>query len=175
MRASRIEGVGGGSKGMTIGSGRPASTKKGSSKKAVKTAIKNAKKAKPLAEPKSAVKVKSPAKTKGNPYDNTKSLEGLFSSVSRGGEGSLGGKSKTARTFMSKNPSASGKASRPAATPANPDFKPRVKIDTNPLKTSGFSNLKRKIAALDTPANRARAMARAKALKAANAGSKKKK
>lgn len=55
--ANRGEGLGGGSRGMTLGSGRAASAKKGSSKKAVKTAIKNAKKAKPLAEPKSAVKV----------------------------------------------------------------------------------------------------------------------
>lgn len=61
MRASRIEGVGGG-KGMSFGSGRSASSAKGSSKKPVKQALKNAKKAKPLAEPKSAVKVKTAAK-----------------------------------------------------------------------------------------------------------------
>lgn len=54
MRTDRPETAGG---GMRIGSGRSASSSRGSSKAVVKKAIKTAKKAKPLAEPKSAVKV----------------------------------------------------------------------------------------------------------------------
>lgn len=46
--------------------------------------------------------------------------------------------------------------------------KARIKIDTNPMKTSGFSNLRRKMDAMDTPANRAKAKANARGLKAAN-------
>ena len=109
MRASRIEGVGG---GMGLGSNRAASAKKGSSKPAVKKAIKNAKKAKPLAEPKSAVKVKPPAKTKPAPPNMAKAEEQLYSTMSRGGSGSLV-KKRIPRIFNSKNESASGKASRP--------------------------------------------------------------
>lgn len=54
MRTDRPETAGG---GMRIGSGRGASSARGASKKVVKAALKTAKKAKPLAEPKSAVKV----------------------------------------------------------------------------------------------------------------------
>lgn len=46
--------------------------------------------------------------------------------------------------------------------------KARIKIDTNPFKTSGFANLRRKMDNMDTPANRAKAQATARALKAAN-------
>lgn len=45
---------------------------KDSAKKAVKKAVKTTKKTKPLAEPKSTVKVKPAAKTKGNPADVNK-------------------------------------------------------------------------------------------------------
>jgi hypothetical protein len=54
---------------MRIGSGRGPSSAKGSSKKVVKAALKNAKKSKPLAEPKSAVRVKPAAKQKPNKPD----------------------------------------------------------------------------------------------------------
>ncbi len=54
---------------MRIGSGRAASSARGASKKVVKKALKTAKKSKPLAEPKSAVRVKPAAKQKPNKPD----------------------------------------------------------------------------------------------------------
>jgi hypothetical protein len=85
--ASRGEGgVGGGSRGMTLGSGRAATPKKSSSKKPVKQALKNAKKAKPLAEPKSAVKVKPAAKQKPNKPNAAKTTFKNDSSRNRASE-----------------------------------------------------------------------------------------
>lgn len=141
MRASRIEGVGGGS--MGLGSSRAASSARGSSKPAVKKALKNAKKTKPLAEPKSAVKVKY----------NKQAMEKAI-----------------LKERMPVGQSEGAKRARDIESRMNNGIK---KIDTNPFKTTGFSNLKRKVASMDTPVNRARAKAKAKALKAANAGSKK--
>ena len=124
MRSDRIESIGGGGRGtgMRIGSGRAASSARGSSKAAVKSALKNAKKTKPLAEPKSAVRVKPPAKTKGAPDNPAKAKEKEIRSVMRSWNPITGledggpvtaGKSRLVRVAKSKNPSASGKASRP--------------------------------------------------------------
>lgn len=78
---------------------------KDSAKKAVKKAVKTAKKSKSLAEPKSAIKVKLPAKTKGNPPDISKAGSKMIESVARAGgpKGPLG-KARDARVFNSKNP-----------------------------------------------------------------------
>jgi hypothetical protein len=102
MRSDRIESIGGGGRG--IGGVRGAS-----GRGAVKPTLKGR-----LAEPKSAVKVKSPAKTKPAPPNETKALEKLYSTVSRG---TGPGNKRTSRIFNSKNPSASGKASRPVVAP----------------------------------------------------------
>ena len=56
-----------------------------------------------LKTPKSNVKVKPAAKPRGNPPNNIKAMEGLFSSASRGGVG-IGplGKAKDVRVANSK-------------------------------------------------------------------------
>lgn len=110
-------GIGGGSRGMTIGSGRAASSPRGSSKKPVKQALKNAKKAKPLTEPKSAVKVKPAAKPVGKSlnvsqykYEAGKSIErasNKFLKPEPGTRKQNVGKAKSFRKFMSKNPNVS--------------------------------------------------------------------
>ena len=138
-----------------------------------KAAVKAAAKRKPLANPKSAVRVKPAAKQVGNPRNDVKAWESVLSSASRGGAGSNLGKIKEARKMMSKNPVASGKASRPVASPSNPDFRSRVKINTDPSKPKGiFGSLKKKAAAANTRANRAKAKANSRGLKAANKKSK---
>ena len=109
---------------------------KDTAKKSVKKAIKTAKKSKPLAEPKSAVRVKPAAKQIGNPYNYTKSWEQVLSSVSRGGVGSTTGKARDARVLMSSKAVSSKKPSRPVVSPSNPDFRPRVKINSAPKKTT---------------------------------------
>ena len=92
--------------------------KSAATKKLVKQIAKN----KPLANPKSAVKVKLPAKTKGASYNAVKGTEKYTSSQRRSWgpetgyeEGPLSpGKLRDVRIRKSKNPSASGKASAPS-------------------------------------------------------------
>jgi hypothetical protein len=69
---------------------------------ATKKLVKETAKRKPLATPKSGVKVKSAAKQVGNPPNNTKAWESVLSSASRGGVGRTMGKNKDARVFNSK-------------------------------------------------------------------------
>ena len=75
--------------------------------RAVKKVIKPASKTKKvtkLAEPKSNVRVKPAAKQVGNPPNQSKALEEMISSVSRGSirQGGPAGKAKTTRKFNSK-------------------------------------------------------------------------
>ena len=123
-----------------------------------------------------SVKVKPAAKPVGNPPNPSKSTEEMISSVSRGGigRGSLG-KAKTARKFST--PAGRGKmdARQPSRTP-DPDARSvgplsyrQIKINTDPTKPKGiFGPLKNKAAAANTPANRAKAQANTRGLKAAN-------
>jgi hypothetical protein len=117
---------------------------KDSAKKAVKKAVKTTSKSKPLAEPKSAVKVKPPAKTKPAPQNrakmNSKSDSSFYRSMDEMGNFEDGpiavGKARDMRIINAKKQSASGRASRPATSPANPDFRPRVKINSAPKKSA---------------------------------------
>ena len=137
----------------------------------VKAAVKaTSKKAtKPLANPKSGVKVKTAAKQIGNPPNLTKSSEEMYSSASRGGvgKGPLG-KSKTARKFNTDAARGKMDVRKPERMPDEP-ARATVKINTDPTKPKGvFGPLKKKAAAANTPANRAKAANNARALKAAN-------
>ena len=117
---------------------------KDAAKKAVKKTVKTASKSKSLAEPKSAVKVKPPAKTKPAPINTAKMSDKTYKSMGRYENKQYDarfpepqydvGKARDMRIYNSKNPSASGKASRPAESPANPDFRYRVKINSAPKK-----------------------------------------
>jgi hypothetical protein len=104
-------------------------------KAATKKLVQEAAKRKPLATPKSNVKVKPAAKQVGNPPNSAKTLEGVASSHYRTWNPFTGieegvrsaGKSQAARVAGSKKPTASGNASKkpapartPARTPANP-------------------------------------------------------
>jgi hypothetical protein len=83
-----------------------------------------------LAEPKSGVKVKPPAKTKPAPQNSEKIFRQNVSSWQRGqnspsankpkfatDENTFTSKARQGRIINSKNPSASGKASRPVVAP----------------------------------------------------------
>lgn len=188
MRASRIEGIAG---GMGLGSNRAASSARGSSKPAVKKALKAAKKAKPLAEPKSAVKV-LPRKTapksglegrgaKLTPKEKAQrasdlsfgKMEKRFDTLTEMRSTGLVSSRKglVAARGAGKNNQRKADAIEREANKVNiyeKIKKPAIKIDTNPLKTTGFSNLKRKVASMNTPVNRAKAKVTARALKAAN-------
>jgi hypothetical protein len=86
-----------------------------------------------LAEPTSGVRVKPPARTVGAPSNETKDLEKLYSTVSRGAGP---GNKRMGRVATSNNPTASGKASAPVESPkgSNPNtvkinssnFQPRI-------------------------------------------------
>jgi hypothetical protein len=158
-----------------IGAGVKAAAKAAGAKPSLKAA----QKAKPLANPKSGVRVKPAAKTKPAPINTAKMSEKTYKSMGRYENKQYDarfpepqydvGKTRDMRIYNSKNPSASSKASRPVQSPANPDFRPRVKINTDPTKPKGiFGPLKKKAAAANTPANRAKAANNARALKAAN-------
>jgi hypothetical protein len=90
--------------------------------KSKKPSLKAAQKAKPLANPKSAVKIKPPAKTRGASYNTAKGTERYVSSQRRSWGPETGyeegplfpGKLKDVRVRKSKNQSASGKASAPS-------------------------------------------------------------
>ena len=84
---------------------KSAAMKKAADKKAFKEIAKK----KPLATPKSAVRVKPPAKTVGNPPNNIKAWESVLSSASRGGVGRTMGKTKDARVANSKKPTGKSK------------------------------------------------------------------
>jgi len=153
---------------------------------------------KPLVNSKSAVKVKPAAKQKPNKPNETKMVYKINDSGGRaynkaikeydsmpeaGRFGSAAERQAMGIEIMSKAPvgrkvSITGKKlnqaeARKATTPknintANP-FANRVKINTDPTKPKGvFSPLKKKAAAANTPANRAKAKANARGLKAAN-------
>ena len=136
MSTRKVSG-GKGSPGMAGGTyTRPA-------KKDVNAALKTAKKAKPLAEPKSAVKVKNPAKTKPAPSNSKKMNQKTYNSTIERYErkhfseppyNDMGPELTIAKRNMriinSKNKTAPGKASRPAVSPTNPNFRPRVKINS---------------------------------------------
>jgi hypothetical protein len=107
-------------------------------KKSVSKALKTSKKSKPLAEPKSAVRVKY----------NKQAMENAIKD----------GQLKTKRPNMS--------ASRPIVS--RPGSGRAIKINTDPTKPKGvFGPLKKKIAA-KSPEGRANAKANARGLKAAN-------
>ena len=160
------------SSGMNIsyssGSGRGTSggVRGASGRGAVKPTLKGK-----LAEPsKNSVKVKPAAKQTGNPFNMAKSRESMLSSASRGGvtKGGSLGKAIDARKVTGITTSKLTPPNKPSRTPDTP-AKTTVKINTNPLKSKGiFDPLKKKIAASNTPANRAKAANNARALKAAN-------
>lgn len=56
-----------------------------------------------------SVKIKPPAKTVGNPPNDTKAWESVLSSASRGGVGRTMGKAKDARVANSKKPTGKSK------------------------------------------------------------------
>ena len=136
---------------------------KDAAKKSTKQAIKAAKKSKPLAEPKSAVRVKPAAKTRGaapdrakSNYKEDRSFQRTWNPYEGFGDGPLSpGKSKLVRAEKSKNQSASGRASRPVESPKSNrdpwDKTKTIKINSAPKKA-------------DKPA----AKTNARALKAAN-------
>jgi hypothetical protein len=114
-------------------------------KAAAKAASKKA--TKPLANPKSAVKTVAADRSRASKFN----------------QGSL----------MRTTDAATGAAARKGATGVGVTGKkgvqPPVKINTDPTKPKGiFGPLKKKAAAANTPANRAKAANNARALKAAN-------
>lgn len=190
QRTDRMEGGGGAGISRGLGGVRGAS-----GRGAVKPSLK-----KPLAEPKSAVRVKPAAKQRPNKpnekktffkaNDSTgraynKALKDYESMPEAGRYGSAAEAQANARDIALKSPigrkpsitlnklnqAEKRMATTPKRTPAKP-ARNTVKVNTNPLKTSGFSNLKRKISSMNTPANRAKAKANARGLKAANKKSK---
>jgi hypothetical protein len=86
------------------------STKNAAKKAEAKAAVKAAAKNKPLANPKSAVRVKLPKKTIGNPPNLTRAEGRMIESVARAGgvKGPLG-KKRDARVFTSKKPTGKSK------------------------------------------------------------------
>lgn len=188
--------------GLAVGAAARAVAKKVASN-AVKSAatkklVKEAAKKKPLANPKSGVRVKSAAKQQPNKPNETKMVYKINDSGGRaynkaikeynsmpesGRFGSAAERQAMGIEIMSKAPvgrkvSITGKKlnqaeARKATTPknintANP-FANRVKINTDPTKPKGiFGPLKKKAAAANTPANRAKAQANVRGLKVAN-------
>ena len=120
---------------------------------------------------KNSVKVKPARKPVGNPPNDTKMWEDYIGSVSRGAPGrGPAGKAKASRIVNSRTIKKSAPiAKEPARIPEIPSGRSTVKINTDPTKFKGiFGPLKKKAAAADTPANRAKATNNARGLKAAN-------
>jgi hypothetical protein len=115
-----------------IGAGVKAAAK--AAGKNVKPSLKAAQKAKPLATPKSGIKVKTAAKQIGNPPNLTKSTEEMYSSASRGGvgKGPLG-KSKTARKFNTNAARGKMDVRKPDRMPDEPA---RATVKINSAKTT---------------------------------------
>ena len=112
-------------------------------KAATKKVVKEAAKKKPLATPKSNVKVKPAAKQVGNPPNESRALEEMVSSISRGSirQGGPQGKTKTTRVFNSSANKRKPDARTPARTPAQGN-RSALKYDT--VKINSQRNLKKK-------------------------------
>ena len=109
--------------------------------KNVKPSIKAAQNAKPLANPKSGVRVKPPAKTKPAPSRDNKNLDAKFNSWARNwspedpeASAAFLIKNRISRIENSKRQTASGKASRPVESPKTRSNKPVVKVNSAPKK-----------------------------------------
>jgi hypothetical protein len=148
--------------GLALGAAARIAAKKAATKAVTKTVTKN-------------VKVKPARKPVGNPPNESRALEEMISSVSRGAirQGGSQGKTKTTRVFNSSANKRKPDVRTPARTPEQGNrsaFKyDTIKINTDPTKPKGvFGPLKKKLETANTSANRAKAKTNARGLKAAN-------